>query len=52
MKKCIYCGQKIDEKSVIDFCDRCGYCTFGEKMLNAIKENMKEAERRGDLHQG
>ncbi len=52
MKKCLYCGVKIDDKSVIDFCEKCGYGVFGEKMLKAITENMKEAEKRGDLLQG
>ena len=52
MKKCIYCKCEIAEESVIDFCERCGHGAFGEKMFNAIIQNMKDAERRGDLHQG
>jgi len=53
MKKCIYCKQNIvADNSVIDFCERCGKGVFGEKMFNAIVQNMEEAEERGDLHQG
>ena len=52
MKKCIYCKCEIPEDSVIDFCKRCGYSAFGEKMFKAIVENMKQAEIRGDLQQG
>jgi len=51
-KKCIYCKCEIPENSVIDFCERCGCGAFGEKMFRAIVQNMKEAEQRGDLHQG
>jgi hypothetical protein len=53
MKKCIYCKQlTIPENSVIDFCERCGKGVWGEKMYNAIKDNMEEAGKRGDLDQG
>ena len=52
MKKCIYCKSDIEEESVIDFCDRCGKGVFGERMFNAIVQNMQEANKRGDLSQG
>jgi len=52
MKRCIYCGTPIEDKSVIDFCEKCGVGVFGPKMFNAIVQNMQEAERRGDLQQG
>lgn len=52
MKRCIYCGTPIEDKSVIDFCEKCGVGVFGPKMFSAIVQNMKEAERRGDLQQG
>lgn len=51
MKKCIYCKKEIEEKCVLDFCERCGLGVFGEKMFNAIVQNMQEAEQRGDLDQ-
>lgn len=51
MKKCIYCKCEIPNERVIDFCDRCGYGAFGEKMFKAIVQNMQEAEKRGDLYQ-
>jgi len=44
MKKCLYCGCEIDESSVIDFCERCGINAFGEKMFQAIIENMNKAK--------
>lgn len=49
VKKCIYCNKEISEESVIDFCDSCGKKVWGEKMFNAIVENMKGAQERGDL---
>ena len=52
MKKCIYCKSDIPEDSLIDFCERCGKGVFGEKMFNAIVQNMQEANKRGDLQQG
>jgi hypothetical protein len=52
MKKCIYCKQKnVSDDSVIDFCEKCAKGVWGENMYNAILQNMKEAERRGDLFQ-
>lgn len=52
MKKCIYCRCEIPDSSVIDFCTRCGTMAFGEKMFNAIVQNMRAANERGDLDQG
>jgi hypothetical protein len=52
MKKCIYCKCSLPEKSVIDFCERCGRGVWGEKMYRAILDNMEEADKRGDLDQG
>jgi len=52
MKKCIYCKCEISDENVIDFCDRCGVGVFGEKMLEAIKENMEKAQKSGNLFQG
>lgn len=49
MKKCIYCGIGIDEKIVIDFCEKCGVGVFGRKMFDAIVNNMEEARKNGDL---
>jgi len=48
-KKCIYCGSEISEESVIDFCERCGKGVWGEKMFNAIVENMENARANDDL---
>ena len=52
MKKCIYCKIQVSDDSVIDFCERCGKGVFGEKMFEAIVQNMSEAKERGDLNQG
>jgi len=52
MRKCIYCKCDVSKDSVIDFCERCGKGVFGERMFNAIVENMQEANERGDLDQG
>lgn len=52
MKKCIYCKCQLHDRSLIDFCDRCGKKVWGDKMFNAILKNMEEAGERGDLDQG
>ncbi len=43
MKECIYCKCDLDDRNIIDFCQRCGVGAFGEKMFAAIIQNMKEA---------
>jgi len=48
-KKCIYCGTEISKESVVDFCAACGKGVWGEKMFNAIIQNMEEARKKGDL---
>ena len=52
MKRCMYCKCDLPEDSIVDFCMRCGYGVFGEKMYKAILQNMNEAKQRGDLEQG
>ncbi len=52
MKKCIYCGKDIEERSVVDFCHECGVENFGQKTFKAILENMEKAREKGDLWQG
>lgn len=49
VKKCIYCGAEISGESVIDFCEKCGKNVWGEKMFNAIVQNMETARENGDL---
>ena len=49
VKKCIYCSSEISDESVIDFCEKCGKSVWGEKMFNAIVENMNNAKENGDL---
>lgn len=48
-KKCIYCGCEITDESVIDFCRKCGIGVWGEKMFNAIVQNMEEAREKDNL---
>jgi hypothetical protein len=52
MKKCMYCKCDVDDSSLIDFCERCGKGVFGERMFDAIVQNMRDANSRGDLDQG
>ncbi len=48
-KKCIYCGAEVSDECVIDFCEKCGKSVWGEKMFNAILQNMETARANGDL---
>ncbi|MGD9276188.1 MAG: hypothetical protein PVJ67_03365 [Candidatus Pacearchaeota archaeon] len=49
MQKCMYCGCEITDDRQITVCDKCGMKVWGEKMFNAIKQNMSDAKERGDL---
>jgi rRNA maturation endonuclease Nob1 len=49
MKKCIYCKKEVPDESLIDFCESCGLRVWGDRMFNAILQNMKEAKSRGDF---
>lgn len=52
VKKCIYCKTQIDDASVVDVCHRCGVGVWGEKMFQAILDNMNGAKEKGNLFQG
>ena len=49
MKQCLYCEKEISDDCVIDFCEICGIGVWGEKMFNAIVQNMEDAREKGDL---
>ena len=51
-KNCVYCKQVISDDRAVDVCDRCGVGVWGQKMFNAIKQNMSSAREKGNLHQG
>ena len=52
MAKCVYCKIQIPDNSVVDVCRKCGIGVWGEKMFNAIVQNMEGAKEAGDLYQG
>lgn len=52
MGKCIYCKSGIEDDRAVDVCDMCGRKVWGDKMFNAIKQNMGNAKEKGDLEQG
>lgn len=51
-KKCGFCKAAIAEDSAFEVCERCGFGIWGEKMFKAIRDNMQQAQAKGDLFQG
>tara|TARA_Y100000310_G_C20600280_1_gene772647 strand:- start:1027 stop:1221 length:195 start_codon:yes stop_codon:yes gene_type:complete len=51
-KKCVYCSVALGEERAVDVCESCGVGVWGEKMFQAIKDNMENAREVGDLNQG
>ena len=49
VKKCVYCRTDINDNRSLDVCDKCGVGVWGERMFNAIIQNMDEARDKGDL---
>lgn len=52
MSKCVYCKCEISDERAVDVCSKCGVKVWGEKMFQAIIDNMGNAKIKGDLHQG
>jgi len=52
MKNCIYCKAQLSDESAIEVCNLCGHQVWGEKMFQAIIDNMENAKETGDLYQG
>jgi len=52
MDKCVYCRTEISDGRYVSVCDLCGEQVWGMKMFNAIKQNMSQANEKGDLFQG
>ena len=48
-KKCIYCKTDITDDRSLDVCNNCGVGVWGQKMFNAILQNMENANDNGDL---
>ncbi len=51
MGKCIYCKSEIGD-CVVDVCRRCGVGVWGEKMFQAILDNMKIEKGKGNMELG
>ena len=52
VKKCSFCKQSLEDESAFEVCKKCGHQIWGEKMFQAIKDNMEKAKGVGDLYQG
>lgn len=52
MARCVYCKCEINDDRAVDVCNRCGVKVWGEKMFQAIVDNMGNAKEKGDLNQG
>ena len=51
-KRCMYCNCDILDGRLVDVCDSCGRGVWGDRMFKAIKQNMNDANEKGDLFQG
>lgn len=47
--KCIYCGIILEDNRALSVCNICGQKVWGQKMFEAIRDNMNEAREKGDL---
>lgn len=52
VKNCIYCSAEIDSTSVVDMCQKCMHSVWGEKMTQAILDNMQREKDAGNLELG
>lgn len=52
MSRCVYCKTELENNCALDVCQRCGISVWGEKMFQAIKDNMESARDKGSLEQG
>jgi hypothetical protein len=52
MEKCFYCKADIEQGSVVGMCRRCMHGVWGEKMSNAIVDNMEKEKASGNLELG
>ena len=52
MDRCVYCRCEIGDERAVSVCDNCGRGVWGDKMFRAIKDNMSQAEKKGDIFQG
>lgn len=51
-KKCSFCKTELQGEPAFEVCKSCGIKIWGEKMYNAIAQNMEGARDNGDLYQG
>ena len=49
VKKCVYCSKQITDNREIEVCEACGIGVWGHNMFNAIKTNMEEAKKKGNI---
>lgn len=45
----MYCNTELNDGREVTVCDICGEKVWGAKMFNTIKQNMHEANEKGDL---
>mgnify|MGYP001560532913 CR=1 FL=1 len=52
VKKCSFCKAELQGEPAFEVCKSCGIKIWGERMFNAIAQNMEGARDNGDLYQG
>lgn len=50
--KCSFCKVDLPGEPAFEVCKNCGLKIWGEKMYEAIRNNMEGAKQKGNLFQG